>query len=169
MAELAESLTVTEADRLTQAEALVRAYCGWHIAPSRTVEDAVIRGSGTATILLPSLYVTAVAAINDNDTDLTVEDDYTWSAAGVVTRVGYWSTDEVVVSYTHGYEEPPAEVTAVVQAIAQRAVNNPGGQASSRSIGPFAESYGSLATGTALSLLDSEMEVLRRYRIPVVA
>lgn len=164
-AELATSLTVTEADRLLQAEALVRAYCGWHIAPSRVDAEAVLRAEpGNPVLLLPSLYVTAVA-VNANDTDLVDGTDYAWSANGVLTCY-WWTTSPVTVTYTHGYAAPPAEVTAVVQAVAQRALDNPGAYIS-RTIGPFGGTFGRAAdTGTAVSLLASEMAVLDRYKIP---
>lgn len=168
MTELAPSLTATEAERLEQAESLVRGFCGWHIAPSRTVTAGTVRAYGGRTLFLPSLYVTDVSDVSDDGSALTVEDDYTWSTSGVLTRTCGWSDALVTVTYTHGYEVVPPEVTAVVQAIAQRAVNNPGGLATSRTIGPFSESYGALANGTALSLFDSEIEVLRRYRIPAL-
>lgn len=168
MTELATSLEATEQDRLEQAEALVRSFCGWHIAPSRT-ETLTVRARGGNTLLLPSMYVTAITTVTMDDTSvLTVEDQYIWSAAGVLTHGNCWGYGVVEVALTHGYTDAPAEVTAVVQAVAQRAVSNPSG-ASSRSIGPFSESYGSLSSGTALSLFDSEKEVLRRYRIPAVA
>ena len=60
-AELATTLHATDEDRLMQAESVVRAHCGWHIAPVR--EDVVVLdGQGAADVLLlPSLRVTAVA------------------------------------------------------------------------------------------------------------
>lgn len=168
MTELAYTLEATDLDRLEQAEALVRAFCGWHIAPSRE-ETVVIRATGGRILMLPSMYVTEVASVTNDATLLAFDDDYIWSTAGVVATGGCWGYELVTVEMTHGYDEPPAEVTAIVQAIAQRAVSNPGGVPTSKGIGPFSESYGSLATGTALSLFESEKEVLRRYRIPVVA
>lgn len=169
-AELATSLTATEAERLMQAEALVRGFCGWHIAPARTVTTAQIRGTGRRTLMLPSLYVTAVSAVSDDSTTLTVEDDYTWSTAGILTRHGLWSTKYVTVTYTHGYATTPAEVTAIVQAVAQRAVDNPGSM-TRRTVGPFTDAYSATGAGqvATLALLDSEKEALRRYRIPAVS
>lgn len=166
-AELATSLTSTEAQRLEQAESLVRGFCGWHIAPSRTVTAAQIRGTGTSILLLPSLYITSVSAVTDDTTALTVETDFTWSASGVLTRVGHWSTKYVTVTYTHGYAAVPPEVTAIVQAIAQRAVDNPGSRPRDQ-VGPFAESYSQVGSNQApaLALLDAEKETLSRYRIP---
>lgn len=169
-AELATSLSAAEAQRLEQAEALVRGFCGWHIAPSRTVTAAQICGTGDTVLLLPSLYVTNVSAVSDDTTALTVETDYTWSRSGVLTRKGRWSTKLVTVTYVHGYAAVPAEVTAIVQAIAQRAINNPGSVVREQA-GPFSATYSTTGANEVamLALLDSEKETLRRYRIPPAA
>ena len=166
-AELATSLIATEAERLMQAEGLVRGFCGWHIAPSRTVTAAKIRGSGDTTLLLPSLYVTAVSDVVDDEAALTVEDDYIWSAAGVLTRAGYWTAALVTVTYTHGYATVPPEVTAVVQAVAQRAVDNPK-SLTRKTVGPFTDAYSATAPGQVgtLALLESEKAILSRYALP---
>ena len=168
-AELATNLATTEGDRLEQAEALVRAYCGWHIAPSRT-ETVTLAGNNGRTLMLPSMHVTAVNSItSDADTPLTA-DDYDWSAAGVLTARTYaWTGRSITVSITHGYTEPPAEVTGIVQAIAQRAVDNPGSRPREQA-GPFADAYSQVGANQAptLALLDSERAALRRYRIPAV-
>lgn len=169
-AELATSLTATDEERLEQAEALVRAYCGWHISPSRE-ETVEVRGKGGRTLMLPSLHVTEVASVTVDDTLLTVLDDYVWTASGIVDRGRYscWSDALVEVVMTHGYETVPADVTAVVQAIAQRAVDNPSSLIS-ETAGPFSETYSSTGAGhlSTLSLLESERDTLRRYRIPAV-
>lgn len=166
-AELATTLTSTEAQRLEQAEALVRGFCGWHIAPSRVVTAGQIRGTGTPILLLPSLFVTAVDSVSDDGTPQVIEDDYTWSPAGVLTRPGRWSTKLITITYTHGYTAVPPEVTAVVQAVAQRAVDNPGSLVRNV-VGPFAPAYS--ATGAnesaALALLDAEKAILSRYALP---
>lgn len=166
-AELATSLAVTEADRLLQAEALVRSYCGWHIAPSRADVVETLRGYGAQPLLLRSLQVTAVASVVDDGTTLVLTDDYIWQPNGVITRAGYWGTGDVVVTYTHGYETVPAEVTAVVQAVAQRAVSNPGSLVRTQK-GPFADTYSQTGVNQSLpiALLDAEKDVLDHYRIP---
>ena len=170
MPELAATLTATEADRLLQAEALVRGFCGWHIAPSRT-ETVTLPGSRGGLLMLPSLHVTAVASIvSDSDPALTA-DDYDWSEAGVLTaRTAPWSGRVVAVAFTHGYDTPPAEVTAIVQAVAQRAVDNPS-SITRRTVGPFTDAFSTTAPGqvATLALLDSEKETLRRYRIPATS
>lgn len=158
-AELATSLTATEAERLEQAEALVRGYCGWHIAPERD-DTVTLRASYGRDLFLPSLYVTSVDSVTDDGAALTVEDDYRWTQSGVLSRC-FWSDTEVVVEFTHGYEEVPADVTAVVQAIAARMVSNPRNLKRETS-GPFTEEF----DGT---LNSSERERLIPYRISVVA
>lgn len=169
MAELATTLTATEADRLEQAEALVRSFCGWHIAPSRT-ETVTVRGRGSKTLLLPSLYVTAVTSVTDDGTLLVDDTDYTWSDAGVITHASAFGTELVEVAYSHGYTTPPAEVEAIVQAVAQRAIDNPGSLIRTQD-GPFSDTFSQTGSSqvAALSLLDSEKETLRRYRVPGVA
>lgn len=167
MSELAVTLTPDETDRLLQAEALVRSHCGWHIAPSRT-ETMTLPASDGATLLLPSLMVTAVASVTIDGTALTA-DEYTWTAAGVLKRsMGWcWGSGTVVVAFTHGYDLAPPEVTAVVQAAAQRALDNPGSRPRDQ-VGPFAESYSQVGfnQAPALALLDAEKEILDRYKLP---
>lgn len=167
--DLAASITATEDDRLLQAEALVRAHCGWHIAPTRT-ETVTVRGTGARTLVLPSLKVVDVASVSDDATVLTETQDYKWSEAGVLTREGYWSTDDVEVTFTHGYAEPPAEVTAIVQAVAQRAVNNPGSLVRTQA-GPFADTYSQTGFNQSLpiALLEAEREALAHYRMVSVS
>lgn len=172
-AELATTLTATDSDRLMQAEAVVRAWCGWHIAPSRT-EDVVLHGHGD-TILLPSLHVTAVTSVvqGGEEVDPTT---YTWTAGGVLRRTSWrlWHLpchadrdDRVTVTMTHGYDAPPPQVTAVVQAVAQRGVHNPGSLLRTQ-VGPFSEAYSQTATNQSLplALLDAEKHLLAPYALP---
>ena len=166
--ELASGLVATEADRLLQAEALVRSYCRWHIAPSRT-ETLTLRGAGLVSLMLPSLYVTDISSITDDGTALVLTTDYLWYEDGIINRVGaYWGTGDVVIAYTHGYTAPPADVTAVVQAVAQRAVNNPGSLVR-RQVGPFVDAYSQTGSNQslALALLPDEKTVLNPYRLPL--
>jgi hypothetical protein len=165
-AELATSLVATEADRLMQAEAVVRSYCGWHIAPSREDEVTFKSAPFTDSILLPSLHVTSIESVTEDGTTLIDVDDYIWSANGVITRY-HWRTAPIVVAFTHGYEEPPADVTAIVQSVAQRAVNNPGSLVRTQD-GPFSDTYSQTGFNQSLpiALLDAEKTILDRYKIP---
>lgn len=168
MPELALTLNPSEMDRLEQAEALVRDFCGWHIAP--VVTGAVyVLPTASAAILLPSTHVTAVSVEYDGTTYVSGT-DYDATDLGKVTRSdGYWLAG-TTVTFTHGYETPPRAVEAVVQAVAQRAVANPGSLVRQQ-IGPFSETYSTTGSGqvASLGLLDAEKEALRPYRIPGVA
>jgi hypothetical protein len=166
MSELALDLAPSELDRLEQAEALVRAYCGWHIAPSREAEVTFKAATFADSLMLPSMYVTAVASVTEDGTALVDVDDYNWSSNGVLTRY-YWRTAPIVVTFTHGYDVPPAEVTAVVQAVAQRAVSNPGSLVRTQA-GPFADTYSQTGFNQSIpmALLPAEREILNHYRIP---
>jgi hypothetical protein len=185
MAELADTLTPTEDDRLAQAEAMVRSYCGWHIAPNRD-DTLTLDGDGGTVLVLPSLNVTEVLSVTVQGIVLDPT-DYAWSQAGFITRVpsyanswntGYtsWSDGEwsggwywwwpdaprsIVVELTHGYDPVPPEVSAVVQAIAGRLVDNPTGL-EQQTVGPFTEKYG----GAGSALGSAELGVLSRYRLP---
>jgi hypothetical protein len=164
--ELASGLVSTEADRLLQAEALVRSYCRWHIAPARTETLTLPAGEGVA-LLLPSLMVTAVASVTVDGTALTA-DEYTWTEAGVLkhsTNIR-WGSGTVVVEFTHGYAEAPPDVTAIVQSVAQRAVDNPGSLVR-KQVGPFGDTYSQTGFNQSLplALLDAEKDVLAAYRL----
>lgn len=166
-AELATSIVATEADRLMQAEALVRGYCGWHIAPSRE-ETVTLHTWGGTYLPLPSLYVTAVGTVTEAGTELALDEGYAWLAPTSTLSRYSWGWDaDVDVTFTHGYDEVPPEVTAVVQAVAQRAVENPGSRPRAQA-GPFADSFSQVGfnQAPALALLDAEKDILSRYRIP---
>lgn len=168
--ELASGLTSTEAERLLQAEALVRSYCRWHIAPSRAAVVVTLLGHGGRILLLGSLQVTAVASVTEDGIALT-SDDYTWQANGVLTREGRWAYGkDVVVTFTHGYAAPPPEVSAIVQSIASRAIQNPGSLVRTQD-GPFADTFSQTGFNQSLpmALLDAERAVLAPYRIAAVA
>jgi hypothetical protein len=164
MPELATTLTSTTDERLDQAEGIVRAYCGWHIAPSRDSSELLSTKAGV--LLLRSLHVTAVASITLADATVLDPTTYTWDASGIVRLNDGWCTDwwnqqSATIEYSHGYATPPAEVVGVVRALAQRGINNPG-TVSSQTTGPFSITYAT----AAMALLADERVVLDKYRLP---
>lgn len=160
--ELVSTLAATDAERLLQAEAEVRSYCGWHIAPTRT-EELTLDGPGTCTLLLPSLHVTAIASITEDGIALVADDDYIWSASGLVERVStttqYWSNKprSIVINLTHGWTTSPPDVAAIVQSLAARLALTSG--LVSKTVGPFSETY-------APDLFGYQRSALDRYRLP---
>lgn len=170
--ELATSLEATPAERLLQAEGLVRDYCGWHIAPERTVVKAVA-GSGARELMLPSLHIVAVAEVIE-DGNLVDASSYVVHEEGFLTRSAAWETwgtGVITVTFDHGFgptQVPPA-VIGVVMAVAQRGVDNPGSLVRVQR-GPFSDTYSQSGFNQALplSLLEAERDALAPYRIVAV-
>ena len=167
-AELAASLTTTEADRLLQAEAAVRDYCGWHIAPERADVEIVVDGSGARVLQLPTLHLTDVTGIVEDGVTVDLA-DVQWTEAGYLWRASGWTRNlrGVTATVTHGFAEVPAAVQAVVQAVAQRAVQNPGSLVR-KQVGPFADTYSQTGFNQSLpiALLEAEKRMLDAYRLP---
>ena len=152
-------------DGLTAAEAVVRKYCGWHVAPV-IIEDLVLDGSGTGSLFIKSLRVVDITAA---EVDGTVVDPATleWSEAGFVRTSGVWPDKlrSVKLTVEHGFEEVP-DVSQIVRDIADRAAASPGGvvreQAGTVSIG-----FSMVAQGVSggVVLMDHERRMLDKYRI----
>lgn len=165
-------MPLSQADATARAEAEVRAYCGWHIAPQR--EDTLtLDGPGGPLLVLPSLHVVSVASVAENGTELAPE-GYAWSAAGVLRRTssayswgscGGW-TDEfraVVVTLTHGYAEMPLDVQAVIDRLASRSMADPSQYSQ---VGAVAYATGADGLPASGSLTELDRMVLDRYRLP---
>jgi len=149
---------------LEQASAFIRAYCGWHIAPSVT-EALTVDGSGALMQPLPSGYLTSVGLVTAVGEAVA---DFTWSQAGYLVRSRPWPCvlRGVTAIVTHGYATTPPEVVAVVCMAATRAQTNPEG-VTRKVAGPFQVQYSATASGSAggLALLPNELLVLDRYRL----
>lgn len=176
MAELASTLDADQEARLLQAESVVREFCRWHVAPLREVEGAVVAVVEHAQrIFLPTLRLVEVTAlqVDGNPVDLAEVD---WTRSGMVwRRSGWWSDGwarsrsertRVTISYTHGHETVPSDVEAVVQAVATRAVANPGSLVRKQA-GPFGDTYSQTGFNQSLpiALLDAERDILRAHRL----
>ena len=150
---------------IAAAEAAVRAYCGWHVAPVIT-EDLVLDGSGTSTLFLRTLRLLDVTAAEVSGTVLDVT-GLEWSEAGYLRSPGKWPDRlrSVKVTISHGFDDVPA-VAAIVRAIAARASASPTGvvreQAGAVSIG-FSLTAPGVSGGVVL--MDHERRMLDKYRI----
>lgn len=149
-----------------KAEATVRAYCGWHIAPVRTDDVLVMDGSGATVQQLPSLRVTAVSEVTNDGTVLDVVNDLEWSADGYMRVPGRWTHKlrGVTAKITHGYATMPDEVQAVIDDLIARENSNPG---AAQQVGQVRFAV-SLVSGAALggALSPYEKEKLNTYRLP---
>lgn len=145
---------------LAQAQAAIRSYCGWHVAPNIT-ETLTVDGRGSRHLWLPSLHVTDLTSVTDEGTALTT-DEFDWSVSGYLERrSGYWSDRprQVVAVLDHGYEDVPADLVSVAVAMAARTASSPAG-VKKQSTGPF-----SIENETG-RFLDEERTILDRYKLP---
>lgn len=165
-------MPLSQADATARAEAEVRAYCGWHIAPQRT-DTLVLDGPGGPLLVLPSLHVVSVASVAENGTEVDPE-GYAWSAAGVVRRTSSatvwrscagWTDDyrAVSITLTHGYDEMPLDVQAVIDRLAARSVDDPSQYSQ---VGAVAYATGADGLPASGSLTALDRMVLDRYRLP---
>lgn len=157
------------------AQAIIRDWCGWHIAPSVT-ETIKVRASGNV-ILLPSLHVTAVSSVTWNGQQMTGWD---WTSLGSLSLTS-WHDDHIghhdcwehhhhvgdaayEVTLTHGYPTLPAAVAGVARGLMSRA-GSAGSSAFVR-IGPFQMATASDGSPLGASLTDADRAALARYRLP---
>jgi hypothetical protein len=100
--------TPTEAD---VALAEVQAYCGWHIAPSKT-EDVQLDGTSSTVLRLPTLHLTELNSLTIDDQLVDVDDisAVEWSVSGWLRRQAGFGVRlrGVVVNITHGYDDDAA-------------------------------------------------------------
>jgi hypothetical protein len=146
------------------AQALVTAYCGWHIAPSKT-ETLTLDGPGGQTLLLPSLYVTNLTEVTSEGTVFDIN-TYDWSEAGIIElRCGCFSCRlrSVTVTLTHGYPNMPADVEAVIARVDDRGTSDSG---AIQSVGQVRYATTSSGVGVGMALTDFDRAILDRYKLP---
>ena len=150
---------------LVAAEAAVRSYCGWHVAPPKA-ETVTVWGDGADVALVPSLHVTEVSEVR---VDGKAVDGYTWRAHG--TFHGRRLCGRVEVDMTHGFaaDSPAGEVLrSTILAVAARAKASPSGVVRAQ-VGQVSETYSQTGSNQAggVALLDSEKAALAPYRLPM--
>ena len=139
----------------------VRAYCGWHVAPSVT-EEVTVDGSGGSVQFLPTLYLTGV---QDVTADGRVVSDPEWSQHGMLRGVRSCRFRGVVATITHGYDSFPVEVEAVARDMASSAGRT---GASGMLAGPYQVTYPSGDAGReagVVGMSGMQRDVLDRYRL----
>lgn len=156
-----EDLTDAKAELLlANASGIVRDYCGWRL--DRATEDLVVDVVDAGRVLLPSLYVRDVEAVLLDDVEMA-STDWAWSFNGQLAFVG--SGARLTVTLDHGYDPVPPAVRAVVLALALRMHLNPAGHGSEAAPGGVQTGFGGGVLNSG-GLLDREMQVLDRYRVP---
>lgn len=167
---------------LADASAAVRAYTGQDItAGESTTRIRPTRrslGDLTWVLLLPQRPVTAVTHVKDIDGDEVplwrwdgLEEIHLPSRAAFPVVNGSWvdpAGRPLDVTYTHGYDEVPDDIVAVICQVAGRRLGiNPGdANTQSEGIGDYRYSRTSQAGAGVFGLLDDEKTMLNRYRRP---
>jgi hypothetical protein len=127
----------------------------------------MLDGSGLALQFLPSMHVTAVASVVDDGATLVDGTDFAWSTQGWLQKLTCgafsWKPRSVVVTLTHGYDEIPDDVQAVIDRLAARASSDAGAL---RQVGQVAYATTTAGVGVGGALTDFDKAQLRPYRIP---
>ncbi|WP_329545563.1 hypothetical protein OG548_14390 [Streptomyces sp. NBC_01356] len=139
--------------------------------PTRSERWPDAPGTGSRTLILPRWPVTAVESVillrdSEDDETLTFGQDYTWSAAGTLTRVNSWwpSGDRCIqVVDTAGHSPIPKGVKRIALRVAAAGWGNPELLAS-ESLGDHSKSWSAEALGMVLSEADKKTLGLYRAR-----
>lgn len=175
-AELASWLQVASVDTATAnlqlniASNAIRTYCGWSISQETDVEETV-DGECRHRVWLPTLRLTAVSEVLD-DADTLTPDDYQFTRRGSLIRQGtrYWWSNEVTVTYTHGWDPVPDVVKGVCLAIAGRGYLNPvAAKATTDTAGPFTRTQSFNGSVDTSMFQPAEMRDLSKFRIQDIA
>ncbi|MFJ4687059.1 hypothetical protein [Streptomyces sp. NPDC088789] len=142
-------------------------------SPTRYRAWPYVQGAGDRRLVLPRWPVKAVASVTvlgeDGTADVLDEGadrDYTWSAAGILTRVAAcWPLHDrsVQVTYTAGHNPLPKSLPGIELRLAASAWSNPL-PVSSESLGDHSISYSAEALGMTLSKADRRTLGLYRAR-----
>lgn len=144
------------------AVSAIRDYCGWHIAPSVT-ETLTVDGPGRGgQLLLPTLRLTAVAAVQNDGTAVEL-DNVQWTQRGAL-RGARWNDKYrgVTATVTHGYDEWPPALLAVARSMAAQGA---GSNATRITSGPHSVELTEEARAGAWQPSPAAERVLVRYRI----
>lgn len=145
------------------AEAEVRGYCGWHIAPVVT-ETQLLDGDGSEALLVRSLLVRDVVRVFDRRTDIDLV-GWDWSQAGILTRLGGFPRGPrtVGVELTHGHSTAPRELVAYIAHLAA-VYAVPEDRPTTKTVGAVTTSWRTAAPDAG-SVATRYAHVLDRYRI----
>lgn len=148
------------------AQAAVRSYCGWHIAPV-VAETVFVNGPGGHLLLLPTLKLVSVTTVTNDGAAVS---DPEWSENGMIRHCG-WSRKlrGVEVSFTHGFEECPDDIRAVVGRLKESLAAPI--SVTQQSTGPFGVTYAAVGPldprrGQELMGDTYVAAVLDRYKLP---
>lgn len=147
------------------AEAAVRDYCGWHVAPV-IVSELVLDAPGVRTLFLPSLKVIEIIEFSVNGVPVDV-DALEWSENGFVRAARLWPDRlrAIRVKFEHGFEDVPA-IGGVISAVAERDLASPSGAVRERA-NQVSIDHSQVAPGVSggIALMAHETALLDKYNL----
>lgn len=149
------------------AVAAVRLAAGWHIAPVREETVTLDVAPRDSWLRLPTLALRSVSGVRDaDDNSVIAVDRYRVSAqlGQVRKRSGYWphGYGRIEVDITHGFDEAPAELLAVIAEAASTARRDQ--SVTQETMGPFSVSLGSGGAGHLGNPIGTGA-ILEKYRL----
>lgn len=143
----------------------VRAYCGWHVAPSARMTLTLDYDGGNV-VNLPSLSVSEIRGFEWCGRDLDVS-ELEWSRSGLVRLPGACAPryGGIRVDLTHGFSDAGGVVQVVQQVAANAAASLMG--ATREQAGQVSVSWSQTSPGVSggVSLLDRDLVLLAPYRL----
>lgn len=157
----------THEERTAAAQAAVRSYCGWHVAPilTTTVDKYEISDA----LLVPTMRLVRIVAIEtfDGRNLLTEEGARVWGeVSGIIHRRGGWRglEEPLKIDIEHGYASAEVpDVIDIVKQVAARASGPGANTPDTEQAGPFRRTWGATSPRLGVSLLDIEKAKLSPY------
>lgn len=146
--------------RLEEATDLIRTATGQYL--TFVADDVVtLQSSGRQVLCLPQIPVTDVADVSIDGTALD-SSMFWWTPEGYLRHRGFgWPCGEVVVTYSHGFEEMPGALVRLCARLALESTS--GGDASAETIQGYSVTYTTSpdqVRGEAMRILEPYMPVL---------
>ncbi|MFF0277451.1 hypothetical protein [Streptomyces sp. NPDC004330] len=160
---------------LDQASSIVRSYLRQDITRATTTDTFTLRRADPVqhrcggVVTLPQRPVVDIVSVSVNG---TATSDWWQDGNDLLLRSPAWThppaahaPPQVEVTYTHGWDRVPGDITAIVMQAATRVMVNPSG-IRSETVGGESVTYLVPSTGEFLGVLLSrtEMKALDRYR-----
>lgn len=171
--DLSAADTATVEYLLDLATAVVQGYTGQKIERASSTVTLKPRSGKVRLPQRPVVSVTSVVGVNglavfwEFDGIGTITASSIPIANGPDEPVGLW-TKPLRVTYEHGYDPVPSDISAVVTQVAARAFGTPPDRSglSQEGISTYQYSIGPAAAQGPLGLMAGERAVLDRYRLP---
>jgi hypothetical protein len=167
------------AGAVDSASAMIRAYCGWHVAPTVS-ETLLVDGPGGHVVTLPTMHVENVMAVTVVNPSAAATPyaaltsiDFEWSPLGELRRwPDVWTSlyRGLTVSLEHGYPTGSAAwaiAHSIVLSVASRAILSPASGVVREQTLVSSITYGQSSAGLSggSGLAGSEMDALAPFKL----